>query len=175
LRYLCCMRLRGFELAGTVSLALIVAAALAAPAVAESSSIDAYGGQAAVLGKPVHRHHHAPGTQPSRGPSTTEEEGASGGAAGVAGAGARAGGGGSGGGAAPGAHGASGHGAGGVAASPRTAAHAGGGPSEPVALSTRSTDGSLSLSGLDVLLLCLLLACLLGAGVLIRRLSSTSS
>jgi hypothetical protein len=126
----------------------------AAPAAAEISSVDAYGGQAQVLGKP--------GRHRVRAQGTTKVQGSLG-AAGPGGAKSVVGGGkGNGGG-------------GGVSASrPESSSSAAAGGQSPSIAATEVADrsvGSLSLSGLDVLLLVVIFVGLLGVGVLIRRLA----
>jgi hypothetical protein len=136
----------------------------AVPAAAEISSVDAYGGQAAVLGAPVHRHHvktqgsqgrsgggsgagahtGAAASGSFRGPTSSSTAGSSRGAAGGMGT------------VAPG------HTGTGVAAQSRTAG-------STIAPGSEA-DSSLSLSGLDVFVLVAMLACLVGTGVLMRRL-----
>jgi hypothetical protein len=186
-------------LGGCLALALT-----AAPAGAELSSVDAYGGQAQVLGKPVHRH-VAPGGSGTQGSGresgqsagTTGSGTGGGGSAGspsgsgshastgsssatpttpgasnsVAGAGASNAAGDSG--------GTGGHGGDSGASITRTGGASGatgGGQSPPIALvnSADVSDGSLSLSALDVLLLIVVFAGLAGVGVLMRRWSRQS-
>jgi hypothetical protein len=202
--------MRGFPrhgrwLAGALLGGCLALVPTAVPASAELSSVDAYGGQAQVLGKPVHRH-AAPG-----GSSSTKGSG-SGGEQGTGASGSQAGGGSAGSSPGSGAHpstspsagssagthttpsasnsvsgagasnaaggrsgGTSGHGGGGGGASSTTAGGvsgaAGGGGSPPIALANSAavSDGSLSLSALDVLLLVVVFAGLAGVGVLIRR------
>lgn len=144
----------------------------AAPALAESSSIDAYGGQAAVLGKPVHPHRahtHGAGAGTGQESSTGAGGGAgSGGSAGPgAGAGLRAGSTGSG----ASAGGSRGAGAGGAVAGGGTNANL----SSVAVQSPDALGGSLSLSALDVLLLLAILAGAVGVGVAIRRLGRFSA
>jgi hypothetical protein len=148
---------------GAILMVAAAAALVAAPASAEVSSVDAYGGQAAVLGKPAHRHSRG---VTRRGGRTGRERASgtgSGGSAGPpAGVGSHAG----------------------SAAPPRgkrtgtgasvVAGITGGRQSSPLAAATASS-GSLSLSGLDVLSLIAIMVCLLGAGVLIRRLARSPS
>jgi hypothetical protein len=182
-------------LGGFLALALT-----AAPAAAELSSVDAYGGQAQVLGKPVHRHVKAggSGTQGAGGGSdrsagasgsqtagggSSETSAGSGSHTGgganattpattgaVNGASSQTAGGGTGGRSAGGNGGAAG-GAGSSMSAGGTSGAAGGGQSPPVALadSAAVSDGSLSLSSLDVFLLIVLCAGLVGVGVLLRR------
>lgn len=162
----------------------------AAPAAAELSSVDAYGGQAQVLGKPVHRHvkSGSSGTQGSRAGSgrsagASGSQTAGGGSSETSvGSGSHSGGGsistthvttGSANGASShtGSGGTGGNGAGSSTSTGPTSGAAGAGQSPPVALadSAAVSDGSLSLSSLDVLLLVALCAGLVGVGVLIRR------
>ncbi|MGA8362943.1 MAG: hypothetical protein WB709_00305 [Solirubrobacteraceae bacterium] len=178
---------------------------MAVPASAELSSVDAYGGQAQVLGKPIHHHHRTTGKSPGV-QGAGRESGHSGGATG-----SQAGGGSSGpSGSSPGSvsHSTAGAGSGGPttpssangapkAGSGNTASgadagsggnHHGGavagavgvagasgvsaaGQSPPIAAANVAdvSDGSLSLSALDVLLLVVVFAGLAGVGVLIRR------
>jgi len=196
-----------------VCLALI---ATAAPASAELSSVDAYGGQAQVLGKPVHRHRatsngaagdrsssgvprqHGAGTTNSRagGGSAQSSSGSSSSAGSNAAAGsgapvtsgsgtstpssgtAGAGGQNAAGGARAGHH-ARGHSAAGAGAAVGAGAASGsaGGQSPPIAAANLAdvSDGSLSLSALDVLLLVAVFLGLAGVGVLIRRWSRQPS
>lgn len=133
--------------------------AAAAPATAEVSSVDAYSGQAAVLGAP--RAHH------------NEARGANVGSGGRAGVGTHTGVAGSSSQGPPSSSGGAGSLRGGGAASKGTAVGqrgpASAGPSQPAGLANEG-DGSLPLSGLDVFVLVAIFACLLGAGVLMRRL-----
>jgi hypothetical protein len=166
----------------------------AAPAAAELSSVDAYGGQAQVLGAPV-RHQRAPGASTgARGsgrgsaqstPASGSEPGgestgssSSPGSHPTAGSGAPI---------ASGSNGARGvggdngagesHGRGAGAAGTGGASGASGaGQSPPIAAANVAdvSDGSLSLSALDVLLLAAVCVGLAGVGVLIRRSSRQS-
>jgi hypothetical protein len=181
-------------------LALILTAA---PAMAELSSVDAYGGQAQVLGKPVHRHaaaKHSTGAQ-SAGRESGQSAGTSGSQAGGGSAGSASGAGshadvgsrsgapatpdgsssaaGTNGGNAASAGsgrgaGSHGHGHGspaGAAGTGGSAGASGAGQSPPIAAANAAdvSDGSLSLSALDVLLLVVVCLGLAGVGVLIRR------
>jgi hypothetical protein len=165
--------MRTKSIAKTLLAASIGLALAAAPAAAEeASSVDAYSGQAAVLGAP--RPHSKQGKVPANGgggngggahtraggpASSGSSQGPSGGAGGPS-SGTTAGKGtpGKGGGASS----ASGKGDGtGVAATGQTA---------DSTLSGGEASGSLSLSAPDVLLLLALLGCLLGVAVLMRRL-----
>jgi cobalamin biosynthesis Mg chelatase CobN len=139
----------------------------AAPATAEISSADAYGGQAQVLGKPIrHRAHGTAKTQSSNQTGSPASSG-SGPAAGAGPGGSQ------------GVVGGRGNGTGtgmGASKSAGSSGSAGGAQSPPIAASEVADrpDGSLSLSGLDVLLLVAILVGLLGVGVLIRRLAHQS-
>jgi hypothetical protein len=172
-------------------LALVLAAA---PASAELSSVDAYGGQAQVLGKPVHRHVAAGGSGArghghESGPSAASTGSQSGGgsAGSPSGSGSHATTGSSSGTPATpsGSHGAAGagegsaaggHGGGAGATGTGGASAVAGGQSPPIALATSAevSNGSLSLSALDVLLLAVVFAGLVCVGVLIRRSSRQS-
>ena len=181
-------------------LALILTAA---PAAAELSSVDAYGGQAQVLGKPVHRHGAGTGSTGAQGSGRGQSTGASGSAAGgssgsAAGSGssftpgagsgapttpsrsnsaAGAGGGNTTGGGERGGAGGHGGGSGTRAAGAGSSAGASGGvPSPPIAAANAAdvSDGSLSLSALDMLLLAAVFVGLACVGVLIRRWSRQS-
>jgi hypothetical protein len=139
----------------------------AAPAAAEISSVDAYGGQAQVLGKPVRHRVRAQGTTKVQG-SNPAGPPASSGSSSAAGAGP--------GGAKSVVGGGKGNGGGGgVSASrPESSSSAAAGGQSPSIAATEVADrsvGSLSLSGLDVLLLVVIFVGLLGVGVLIRRLA----
>lgn len=166
----------------------------AGPAVAELSSVDAYGGQAQVLGKPIHRHVRSGGS-PAQGSGREGGQGAgtsgsqaggggtassgSGSHASTSGAGTSAtpsaAGGAAGGGAASQGSGAENAHRGGNGATSTTANGASGAlagaQGRPVALadSAAVSNGSLSLSALDVLLLLAVFAGLAAVGVGIRR------
>jgi hypothetical protein len=185
-------------LGGSLALTLV-----AAPASAELSSVDAYGGQAQVLGKPVHRHRTVAGSpggagsrsgqgsgasgseadarataKPSSGPGSHEGSGAtaptrsgsSTASNGTAGTGSSAGREGD----AGARHG--GEGAKGAVAVGISGA-SGGQQSGPIAAENLAdvSNGSLSLSALDVLLLVVIFAGLAGVCVLIRRWSRQSA
>lgn len=188
-------------------LALVV---MVAPASAELSSVDAYGGQAQVLGKPVH--HHAASNGAKRAPGSSGAHGQQGAGTSASGSGGEpaqsSSGSGSGSNAAAGsgARVSSGTGAsttpsgtagaggqnavGSTRAGHRRSGHSGAAAGHPAAVGAGATsgsangqssppiaatnladvsDGSLSLSALDVLLLLVLCAGLTGIGVLIRR------
>jgi hypothetical protein len=143
----------------------------AAPAAAEVSSVDAYSGQAAVLGAPRPHNHRA---------KVTANGGGGGGGAhsytGTAGSGSSqgppsGGAGGSSHGTTAG-RGATGRGAGSSSASGGRAGTgvAATGQTADSTLAAGEADGSLPLSALDVLLLFALLGCLSGVAVLMRRL-----
>jgi cobalamin biosynthesis Mg chelatase CobN len=194
----------GRWLAGTLLGGCLALVLTAAPASAEISSVDAYGGQAQVLGKPVHRSHHhraagrSPETRGSRvkdghgagasgaqtgdggssasssssvSPATSTSTAGSSSQASTAPSGSHASptpgsadpSSGPGGGSSAGGH----RGAAGAAASEASGA----GQSPPIASANVAdvSDGSLSLSALDVLLLVVVCAGLAGIGVLIRR------
>ena len=140
--------------AATVGFALA-----AAPAAAEVSSVDAYSGQAAVLGAPRVHHHKAPGSNggsngktgvgthtgvagsgPSQGPPSSSNGGSGSSHGGTAGKGTA------------------------------VTGQAGSVVAGQSAALASEADGSLSLSWLDVVVLAAILVCLLGTGVLIRRL-----
>jgi hypothetical protein len=177
----------------------------AVPAAGEISSVDAYGGQAQVLGPPVHRHGAASGSTGTQGSRRAggQSTGATGSQAGVGSAESSSGSGShatpgsssgapttpSGSNSAPGA--AAGNGAVGGdesgAADSRDGAAApvagtggsgasGAGQSPPIAATNVAdvSNGSLSLSALDVLLLVAVFIALAGVGVLIRRWSRQS-
>jgi hypothetical protein len=130
----------------------------AAPAAAEVSSVDAYSGQAAVLGAPRAHHHKA--------------HGSNGGSGGKPGVGTHTGVTGSGSSQGPPSSpsGGSGSSHGGTAGKgTAVTGQAGSVAGQPAALASEA-DGSLSLSWLDVVVLAAILVCLLGTGVLIRRL-----
>jgi hypothetical protein len=164
-----------FKLLTAIPTAVTVGLALAAtPAFAEVSSVDAYGGQAAVLGAPrAHRHTGGDsnlgsgtksnsgtptgGAGPSQGPpsssngvSATQHGGAAANR-GVPGVGVG---------------GTSLSSKGGTAGQQTTAGPQTGLTHKAYA---SASDGSLPLSGVDLLVLVAVLACLLGAGVLMRR------
>jgi hypothetical protein len=166
-----------------------------APASAELSSVDAYGGQAQVLGKPVHRHVAAGGSsaqgrghESGRSAATAGSQSDGGSPGSPSGSGSNATTGSSSGAPATpsGSHGATGEGGGSTASGggPGSAGATGaggasgvaGGQSPPIALATSAevSDGSLSLSALDVLLLAVVFAVLVCVGVLIRRWSRQS-
>ncbi len=176
----------------------------AAPATAELSSVDAYGGQAQVLGKPVHRHvqgggssaqgsgqaggqgnktsgsqttssgsaqgSSGSGSNASTGSSSTTStaSSSSGGAYGTNGGNSTAGAGG-------GSHGGGGGGASSTSVNGSSSGSASG-QSPPIALANSAavSDGSLSLSTLDVLALLAVIAGLIAVGVLVRRFSRPS-
>jgi len=176
----------------------------AVPAAGEISSVDAYGGQAQVLGPPVHRHGAASGSTGTQGSRRAggQSTGATGSQAGVGSAESSSGSGShatpgsssgapttpSGSNSAPGAgagNGASGDvgsGAGSRDGAAATAAGTGGsgasgaGQSPAIAAANVAdvSNGSLSLSALDVLLLVAVFIALAGVGVLIRRSSRQS-
>jgi cobalamin biosynthesis Mg chelatase CobN len=141
----------------------------AAPATAEISSADAYGGQAQVLGKPVrHRAHGMAKTQSSNQTGSPASSG-SGAATGAGPGGSQ------------GVVGGRGNGTGtgmgmgmGASEPAGSSGSAGGAQSPPIAAAEVADQGSLSLSGLDVLLLVAILVGLFGVGVLIRRLARQS-
>lgn len=193
------------RLGWTVLGGCLVLVLTAAPACAELSSVDAYGGQAQVLGKPVHHHRAAEGrstgTQGSR-RAGGQSTGATGSQAGVGSAESSSGSGSyatpgsssgapttpSGSNSAPGASASNDAGGGigsGVGSRDGAAATAagtggsgasGGGQSPPIAAANVAdvSNGSLSLSALDVLLLVAVFIALAGVGVLIRRSSRQS-
>jgi hypothetical protein len=183
-------RLGGVLLGGCLAFVLT-----AAPAAGAISSVDAYGGQAQVLGKPVHRHGAATGSTPARGSGRAggQGAGASGAQAGGGSAGLSPGSGsnstaGSGSGtptASSGSHSAAGAGSGaaggggggaGAAGTGGASGASGAGHSPPIAAANLAdvSEGSLSLRALDVLLLVAVAAGLVGVGVLIRRSSRQS-
>jgi hypothetical protein len=167
-----------YKLWGTL---LAVCIALGAPGLASAdiSSLDAYAGEAAVLGKP-HRHHHArpgghsiagrrrasaggghtaggtsPGGRSHSGTQSPSERGR--GAAGGSGAGSLKTGGGS---------------RGSQASSGETGGAASGEPSGSQGLGARNADSSTSsLTSTDVIVLCALAVTLLGSGAIARRLT----
>jgi hypothetical protein len=188
----------GSWLARTLLGGCIAVLLTAAPASAEISSVDAYGGQAQVLGKPIHHHHRAAGGS-SGAQGSGRESGNSTGTSGSA-----AGGGGSaesssgsmshstsgpssgapstpngshsandaGGGNTTGGGGGGGAGSHGGATTADAASGASGtGQSPPIAAANVAevSNGSLSLSALDVLLLVAVFIALASVGVLIRR------
>jgi cobalamin biosynthesis Mg chelatase CobN len=157
----------GWMLVG-VSVVLLLTAA---PATAEISSADAYGGQAQVLGKPVrHRAHGTAKTQSSNQTGSPASSG-SGAATGAGPGGSQGVVGGRGNGTGTG----MGMGMGMGASEPAgSSGSAGGAQSPPIAAAEVADQGSLSLSGLDVLLLVAILVGLFGVGVLIRRLARQS-
>ncbi|HEY2283320.1 MAG TPA: hypothetical protein VGH60_07210 [Solirubrobacteraceae bacterium] len=176
--------LAGALLGGCLALVLTAAPA----AIAELSSVDAYGGQAQVLGKPVHRHAAANGSKSARGSSGAHGQSAgatgseAGGESGQSSSGSSAAG--SNAPASSGskplttASGAAGTGAssahGGHAGAHRAGTHRGvtaAGQNPPIAAANLAdvSNGSLSLSALDILLLVAVFAGLAGVGVLIRR------
>jgi hypothetical protein len=181
-------------LGGCLALALA-----AAPASAELSSVDAYGGQAQVLGPPVHRHGAAGGSsarghghEGGRSAATTGSQSGDGSAGSPSGSGSNATTGSSSGAPATpsGSHGATGEGEGSTASGGGPGSAGGGagatgaggasgvagGQSSPIALATSAevSNGSLSLSALDALLLAVVFAGLVCVGVLIRRWSRQS-
>jgi hypothetical protein len=189
--------------AGTLLGGCLALALTAAPASAEISSVDAYGGQAQVLGKPVHHHPRAAGGSSGArdsGRESGQSTGASGSDAGGGGSagsssgsvshstsgsssgapatpnhphGANPAGGGSttggGGGSGAGSHG--GGATAGAAGTGGASGASGTGQSPPIAAANVAevSNGSLSLSALDVLLLLAVFVGLAGVGVLIRR------
>lgn len=132
----------------------------AAPAAAEVSSVDAYGGQAAVLGKPHHKHTSrvVHGGEASAGGEQRSRSGASGG--GSSGSPPSS----SGRGGSSAARGAGSSGAGASAGGAAAAGTSGG------AILAGSSSGSLSLSALDVFLIVLVALVLAALAVAIRRL-----
>jgi hypothetical protein len=202
----------GRWLAGTLLGGCLALVLTAAPASAEISSVDAYGGQAQVLGKPVHRSHHhraagrSPETRGSRvkdghgagasgsqtpgggssasSPSSMSHSTSTSSSSSTAGSSSRAS-------TAPGGSDASPNAGGGGAASGASASKTGGrsaaaagaaaaggasgaaatGQNPPIAAANVAevSNGSLSLSALDLLLLVVVCAGLAGIGVLIRR------
>jgi hypothetical protein len=187
-------------------LALVI---MAAPASAELSSVDAYGGQAQVLGKPVHHHAASNGAKRASGSSGAHgQQGAgttgsgAGGEPGQSSSGSQSHAAASSGASATsdsgtsttssGTAGTSGHNAAGDRTGHRAGGHPGvatgaavgagaasgsaSGQSPPIAATNLAdvSDGSLSLSALDVLLLLVLCAGLTAVGVLIRRWSRQS-
>jgi hypothetical protein len=152
------MHLRSRSLIGL--LAGLLAVTIAAPAGAESSSVDAYGGQAAVLGKPVHRHPHR--ANPSA--AGAGQENATG-TAGLTGSGGSSG---------PGAGAGSRAGSPASAGSKRGAGAAGGAAAASAGIQAAdASGGSLSLSALDWLALLAILAGAIATGITIRRLGRT--
>jgi hypothetical protein len=176
------------RLSGAIVAAAILALAAPAVAGADVSSLDAYAGQAAVLGKPHHKHHHHDGpTAGQRGSRTGVGHGALALAGKPPGSATSSHAGGSAGstaidsgspsGRASGSAGAaaSGNGAGGASA--EAGASARGSTSAPsgesgLARGVRNAipaSSSSSLTGLDVAVLCAVALMLLGTGLLIRR------
>ncbi len=144
----------------------VILSLTAAPAAAEISSVDAYGGQAQVLGKPAHHRVRTHGTTKAQGSNQVGPP-ASSGSSPPAGAGPD--------GAKGGVVGdAKGNGTGvGTARPDSSSATARGGQGSLIAATevANRSGSSLSLSGLDVLLLVVIFLGLLGVGVLIRRLA----
>jgi hypothetical protein len=201
---------RGRWLGGALFGSCLALVLVAAAASAELSSVDAYGGQAQVLGKPVHHRaasngaKRAPGSsgahgqqgtgtsgsggggESSRSPSGSESHATTGsGAPATSGSGTST--------TSSATAGASGHNpAGGDRTGHRAGGHSGAaagaavgvgvasgaasGQSPPIAATNLAdvSEGSLSLSALDVLLLLVLAAGLTGVGVLLRRWSRQS-
>jgi hypothetical protein len=149
--------------------ALVLAAT---PAAAEVSSVDAYGGQAQVLGKPVRHRVEVHGTTRAQGSNQARPPTGLGSSS-AAGSGSATGSAAGAGGTKGGAGGGMGRGAGASGGSSNASGSAGGGHGSAIVATEVAdrSDGSLSLSGLDVLLLVAILVGLLGVSVLIRHLA----
>lgn len=153
------------EIAVVVIVACIVLALGAALVSAGVSSVDVYSGQAAVLGKQAHHHARTAALRTGTGGASSGAHGQ--GTAGASGSGSSGG--------APsssvaGSGRATGSGAAAGGSAQGAAAGAAPGRQGAVAASAGEAAGGLSVSGLDAFLLALVIAGLLGAGVLIRRL-----